>query len=327
MSSTVVIFKILKTTGMNHRNKFLFLLLAALTLDACVKTEIVPEVLEPKLTVEPASVSLAIGQTRQLDATYTDEAGEDQSAQIQWNTSAPGVAGVTSGGLVTAVAPGQAWVVATAPGGLADSTLVTVTDNSNAVAKVVVTTSQTLLEVGATLQLAAKAYNAANQELPAPNVNWMSANLNVLTVSASGLATGQSPGASAVTASVDGVQSLPVTLSVIPVGGISRSGTFSGNMGYSVKGTATLQQTNAGLKLILGSDFQSSNGPQLAVYLAKNPSGGLNAQNSLQLGALMSTSGTQTYNVPAGVGLNDFDYAVIYCIPFNVRFGTAQFNN
>jgi len=312
---------------MNHRNKFLLLLLAALALGACVKTEIVSEVLAPKLTVEPASASLAIGQTRQLDATYTDEAGEDQSAQIQWNTTAPGVATVTSGGLVTAVAPGQAWVVAAAPGGLADSTLVTVTDNSTSVAKVVITTSQTSLDVGATLQLTAKAYNAVNQELPAPNVNWTSANLDVLTVSATGIVTGQSAGTSAVTASVDGVQSLPVTFSVIPVGGISRSGTFSGNMGYSVKGTATLQQTSSGLKLILGSDFQSSNGPQVAVYLAKNPSGGLNSQNSLQLGALMSTSGMQEYDVPAGVGLNDYDYAVIYCIPFNVRFGTAQLGN
>ncbi len=312
---------------MNHRNNFLLLVLAALAFAACVKTEIIPEVLEPKLTLEPSSVSLEPGQTRQLDGAYTDEAGEDQSALIQWNTSAPAVASVASGGLVSAQAPGQAWVVAASPGGLADSVLVTVTDNSNAVAKVVVTTTQTVLEAGATRQLTAKAYNAANQELPAPVVNWTSSNLSVLTISASGIATGQNAGTSAVTASVDGVKSLPVTFQVTPVGGASRTGTFSGNMGYSVAGTATLQQSGASLKLVLGSNFQSSNGPQLGVYLAKTASGGLNSQNSLKLANLLSNSGMQEYNVPAGVGLSDYDYVVIYCTPFNVRFGTAQLNN
>lgn len=312
---------------MNHRNKFLLSLLAVLALGACVKTEIIPETLEPALRVEPAAISLSIGQTRQLSGTYINELGENQSALVEWHSSAPAVASVSAAGLVTAVAAGQAWAIATAPGGLADSVLVTVAVNNNSVAKVVITTAQTSLGVGANLQLSAKAYNAANQELPSPNVNWTSANLAVLTVSASGIATGKSEGTSAVTASVNGVKSLPVTFQVTPAGGASRSGTFSGNMGYSVKGTATLQQTGAGLRLLLGSDFQSSNGPQLGVYLAKTASGSLNSQNSLKLANLLSNSGAQEYAVPAGVGLTDFNYVVIYCIPFNVRFGTAQLNN
>lgn len=311
---------------MNHRNKFLLLLLTALVFGACVKTEIIPETLEPTLRVEPASVSLAVGQTRQLTGTYTDEAGEDQSAQVQWNTSVPDVASVTSGGLVTAVAPGQAWVVAAADG-LADSTLVTVTDNVNAVAKVEITTAQTTVNVGETLQLAAKAYNGNDEEIPAPIVIWESSNTNVLTISANGTATGQNAGASSVTASVSGIKSLPVTFQVTQADGAARTGTFSGNMGYSVSGTATLQQTGSALQLILGSNFQSSNGPQLGVYLATTASGSLNSQNSLKLANLSSNSGMQTYNVPAGVGLNDYDYVVIYCIPFTVRFGTAQLGN
>lgn len=67
----------------------------------------------------------------------------------------------------------------------------------------------------------------------------------------------------------------------------------------------------------------SGNGPMLGVYLAKTASGALNSQNSLKLDNLKSNNGMQTYPVPAGVGLQDYGYVVIYCIPFNVRFGTA----
>ncbi|MBK7939053.1 MAG: DM13 domain-containing protein [Lewinellaceae bacterium] len=97
-------------------------------------------------------------------------------------------------------------------------------------------------------------------------------------------------------------------------------------MGYSVKGTATLQQSGLNLTLQLGGDFAASNGPMLGVYLAKTASGGLNAQNSLQLALLSANAGAQEYSVPAGTWLHDYDYVVIYCIPFNVRFGTAKLN-
>lgn len=312
---------------MNLQNKFFLLGLALFAFSACIKTEIIPEVLEPKISVEPASLSLTPGQSYQLNGIYTDEAGKDQSALIQWKSAAPAIASVSSGGLATAQASGQSWIVATAPGGLSDSVLVTITDNSNAVANVVIITTQTVLEVGSTRQLTAKACNAANQELPSSIVTWSSSDPTVLTISADGIASGLSVGTAVVTAAVAGVISLPVAFQVTAVGGASRTGTFSGNMGYAVAGTATLQQTGSDLKLVLGGDFQASNGPQLGVYLAKTASGGLNSQNSLKLANLLNNSGMQTYDVPAGVGLNDYNYVVIYCIPFNVRFGTAQLNN
>lgn len=309
---------------MNHRNNFLLILTGALAFGACVKTEIIPETPEPTLRVEPASVSLSVGNTYQLSGVYTDEKGEDQSDLIQWATTAPAVATVNAGGLVTAGTAGQTWVVATAPGGLADSALVTVIQNDNSVAKVVITSATNTLVVGATLQLTARAYNASNQEIPGQNATWTSSNPNVLSVNSNGLVTAQIAGQASVTASVAGVSSLPLPIQVIPASGLSRSGTFSGNMGYSVSGTATLQQNGSALRLIFGSNFQASSGPQLGVYLAKNPSGALNAQNSVKIANLAQNSGMQTYDVPAGVGLNEYDYVVVYCIPFTVRFGTAK---
>ncbi len=300
---------------------------AVLTLTACVKTEIVPEILAPKLTVTPVTVSLTTGQTFALSATYTDEAAIDQSAQVQWRSSAPSIASVSTVGLVTAKIPGQIWAVALAPGGLADSTLVTVVQNENAVASVAVVAAQTVINIGATLQFSAKAFNSSNQEIGGQTVTWASTNDNVLSISATGLATGVGAGTASVTASVAGVNSLPLAIQVVPTNGISRTGTFMSSNGYSTKGAATLQQTANELTLILGNDFHASNGPQLGIFLAKNASGSLNAQNSLSLGNLEKNDGAQQYAVPAGVSLQDYDYVVIYCIPFNVRFGSAKLSN
>lgn len=294
-----------------------------LLLASCIKTEIIPEVLEPELSVSPAAISLLPGGTATLSAVYTDNLGQPRPELIFYYSAATAVAEVNSAGVVTAKAPGQAWVVATAAG-LADSVLVTVASDNNAVARVEITGAPATLNVGVSLPLQAMAFNMNDQALLGQSFSWASSNTAVVSVDANGVITGQGAGTATITATAAGIQSLPVAIQVLPAGGLSRSGQFSGNSGYTVSGTATLQQTGNELSLILGSNFSSGNGPMLGVYLAKNASGGLNSQNSLKLDNLKSNSGMQTYPVPAGVGLQDYDYVVIYCIPFNVRFGTAK---
>ncbi len=73
------------------------------------------------LAVAPASVSLIEGQTRQLSATGTyaaDNSTKDLTGSVDWTTSDPTVATVSSGGLVKAAAtlatpPGTATITAT----------------------------------------------------------------------------------------------------------------------------------------------------------------------------------------------------------------------
>src|SRR3989441_10871472 len=82
--------------------------------------------------VNPGYVTLTTlspGNTAQLAAVVTDIAGKQLSPSLAtWTSGTPGVATVSSTGLVTGVRPGSAVVVATAAPGVADSLVVMVGD-------------------------------------------------------------------------------------------------------------------------------------------------------------------------------------------------------
>lgn len=309
--------------------KFIKALLTVFTLgtllSACVETEIVPEVLEPALILNPKSVSLIVGQNTAIRATFTDETGTDRSSELQWRSANPTVASVATGGIVSALAPGQSWIIITAPGSVKDSTLVTVASNPNQVAKVEITAPQNSIVLGSTLQFSIKVQNMNGQDLTGKTITWASSNSTIVSINNTGLASGLAAGTAQITATVEGIASLPVTVEVTSnTSAAKRSGTFRGNSSYNVAGTAVLEQSGNGLKLRFEDNFRSSNGPQLGVYLAKNAPAVLTASNSISLGNLKSNSGKQEYTIPAGVKLTDYDFVVVYCIPFNVPFGYAK---
>lgn len=310
---------------MKSIKSYYFFITLLFTLNACVETEIVPETLTPTVSLNPASVSMTVGQTTQLNAVFIDEKGEDRSAELQWRSAAPNIVTIGNSGFVTGIAPGQAWIIVSARSTFADSTLVTVTNDPNQVAKVEISAPQNKLLVGGTLQFAANIQNSAGQNLQNKTITWTSSNITILSINANGLATANAAGTAQVTATVEGNASLPFEVTVTAANAMTqRSGTFKGNSSYSVQGTATLEQQADKLKLIFGADFRSSNGPQLGVYLAKNAPGVLTASNSVSLGNLKSNNGKQEYQIPVNVKLTDYDYVVVYCIPFNIAFGYAK---
>ncbi|MBT1070849.1 DUF4082 domain-containing protein [Pelotalea chapellei] len=80
-----------------------------------------PQAAEPVLTaikVVPDRQRIAVGTSQQFSvtATYSDGSTKDVSDQVSWNSSEPGIATVTSTGLVTAHAPGISIVSATLNG-------------------------------------------------------------------------------------------------------------------------------------------------------------------------------------------------------------------
>jgi uncharacterized protein YjdB len=84
------------------------------------------------VTVSPSSVSLGVGQATQLSATPRDEQGNVLTGRlVTWSSAAPAVAGVSSTGLVTAVASGSTTITATSEGH-SGTAGVTVTSGSTA---------------------------------------------------------------------------------------------------------------------------------------------------------------------------------------------------
>jgi hypothetical protein len=100
-----------------------------------------------------------------------------------------------------------------------------------------------------------------------------------------------------------------------------RSGTWMGSNNYGVSGSAQIYESNGQNVLVLDG-FQSSNGPDLHVYLSTSTG----ASSFVNLGKLKSTSGRQVYNIPAQTDLAQFKFALIWCQEFAVLFGKAETN-
>ncbi len=99
---------------------------------------------------------------------------------------------------------------------------------------------------------------------------------------------------------------------------VLKSGTLAG-IGHTVSGTVTIYKS-ASSKTVVLDPFSSQNGPDLKVYLSKD----INASSYLSLGALKSTSGKQSYEIPGNPDVTDYNYVMVWCEQFTVVFGRAE---
>ncbi len=96
---------------------------------------------------------------------------------------------------------------------------------------------------------------------------------------------------------------------------------------HETKGTATVFQLADGKKTLRLTDFATSNGPDVRVYLvaandAKDNDTVTNA-GFIEVGTLKGNIGDQNYDLPAGVDLAKYRAVTIWCKRFGVNFGTA----
>ena len=102
---------------------------AANTFGACNDGDPEPPAEVVSVTVAPASATLNVNATQQLTATGLDSGGQSvPGTAFTWTSSAPGVASVSASGLVTALAPGDATVSATAANGIAGTAAIHVNE-------------------------------------------------------------------------------------------------------------------------------------------------------------------------------------------------------
>ncbi len=67
-------------------------------------------------------------------------------------------------------------------------------------------------------------------------------------------------------------------------------------------------------------NFESTNGPDLFVYLATDD----NASEFVNLGELKASKGNQNYEIPENTDLGKYNKVLIWCKAFGVLFGSAE---
>ena len=86
---------------------------------------------------------------------------------------------------------------------------------------------------------------------------------------------------------------------------------------YNVEGNRVLRLTN----------FKTSNGPDVHVYLVAAPDAKDDATvkkaGFVDLGSMKGNVGDQNYDVPGNVDLGKYQAVTIWCARFNVNFATA----
>ena len=157
------------------------------------------------VSVTPTAQSISAGSSVQLTATVKDASGATLSGQsVTWSSSTPGIASVSSAGLVTGVAPGGPVTISATASGVIGTASVTVTQVP--VAQVTVAPASSSIIAGTMVQLAATTKDAGGNVLASRVVTWLSSNPAIALVSATGLVTGTTAGGPlTITATSEGV--------------------------------------------------------------------------------------------------------------------------
>ena len=106
---------------------------------------------------------------------------------------------------------------------------------------------------------------------------------------------------------------------------ISYDGTFVG-VGdgiHDVQGDVYTIPLEGGSNVLRLENFQSTNGPDLFVYLSTDDK----ASEFINLGALKANNGNQNYEIPDDTDLDKYDKVLIWCKSFSVLFGSADLSS
>ena len=122
-------------------------------------------------------------------------------------------------------------------------------------------------------------------------------------------------------------ESLPTAASAAAFQPVSlESGSFHEGA-HKTSGVATILQLPDGKRALRLTNFATSNGPDVHVYLVAasdaTDSDTVTKAGFVDLGSIKGNIGDQNYDVPSDVDLNKYRAVTIWCARFNVNFGTA----
>jgi hypothetical protein len=99
------------------------------------------------------------------------------------------------------------------------------------------------------------------------------------------------------------------------------------SVAHETRGTATVHRLANGTRVLRLTEFSTSNGPDVRVYLvaAADASDDETVKKAgfVELGKLKGTIGNQNYDIPANLDLGKYRAVTIWCRRFAVNFATA----
>jgi uncharacterized protein YjdB len=246
--------------------------------------------------VTPAQLLLQEGNTAPLTVQVLDGTGVAiPNSVVTFTTSDAAIATVSSAGVVSGIAPGEATISATS-GGKTGTAIVTVTPIP--VGSVVVSPATPSLQVGRTLTLTAQALSASGQPLNGRTVTWSSSTPGIADVTSTGLVTGVSTGSTIVFANIDGVLGWAnVNVVPVPVASVSVApATSSVAIGQNTTLTATLR--DAGGNVLTGRVVSwSTNQSAIATVTGSGVVTGVSGGTATITATSEGQVGTATVNV------------------------------
>jgi uncharacterized protein YjdB len=191
----------------------------------------------------PSSATVLVGGTVQFSAYGRTKSGDSIAVSVTWSSSNTAVATISSTGLMTALAAGQATISATGGGKTAAATA-TVTNVP--VASVAVSPTSASLTVGQTAQLTATPEDLSGTPLAGRIVTWATSNAAVATVSTTGLVSAVGAGSATITATSEGKSgTAAVTAAAVPVASVTVAPTTASlTVGQTAQLTATPKDAN-----------------------------------------------------------------------------------
>jgi hypothetical protein len=107
---------------------------------------------------------------------------------------------------------------------------------------------------------------------------------------------------------------------------IVSQGSFK-SLAHETKGLVSIYQLPDGKRTLRLTEFETSNGPDVRVYLSaqeiEKGNDALKEAGFVDLGAMKGNKGDQNYDIPADADLNKLKHVTIWCRRFGVNFATA----
>jgi hypothetical protein len=204
--------------------------------------------------------------------------------------------------------------------------------------QVLISTNVSSIKIGDQIQMAAIFTNKFGMT-ENKTIIWTTTTPEIASVTSSGLVIAKKAGDAVIKANAGNAESTRIIIvSVDPVTDIginTRTGTFksAGAGSYSVTGEVMITTQNGKSKITVKDNFKASIGPSLFLLLTnhtngsymvvnKNPAiNGTSAQISFT--RLINFQGAMFWDVPAGVDVKNYKYALLYCTLGPV-FGFAE---